>query len=214
MLCARWPLCRGIDLSITANLSPAAGLSSSSALLTGVALALLKVNGISPSTSDLMELLPEGEQYVGTRGGGMDHAAVLASQAGHALFVHFNPISFRTHSHSNRLGLHRRTQPDSRREIGSVESRIQPPPHRRSLRPCQIGLSVVLRCVAGRCLTRRRSRLHPRRTQRLCPRHLGSPPGGSRRPSLVAGRSRDFRRDSHRLPRQSARPAPRQQSRP
>ncbi len=94
MLCARWPLRRGIDLSITANLSPAAGLSSSSALLTGVALALLKVNGISPSTSDLMELLPEGEQYVGTRGGGMDHAAVLASQAGRALFVHFNPFRF------------------------------------------------------------------------------------------------------------------------
>ncbi|HVX67566.1 MAG TPA: hypothetical protein VHA11_13225, partial [Bryobacteraceae bacterium] len=28
----------------------------------------------------------------GTRGGGMDHAAVLASRAGHALLVHFTPV--------------------------------------------------------------------------------------------------------------------------
>ena len=40
-----------------------------------------------------MEVLPDGEQFVGTRGGGMDHAAVLASRAGHALLVHFAPVA-------------------------------------------------------------------------------------------------------------------------
>jgi galactokinase len=37
-------------------------------------------------------VLPEGEYFVGTRGGGMDHAAVLAGRAGCALLVEFAPI--------------------------------------------------------------------------------------------------------------------------
>ncbi len=88
----RWRLTRGLNAVVSTTLSPAAGLSSSSALMTAVALALLRVNGFSPSTGELMEVLPEGEQYVGTRGGGMDHAAVLASRAGAALLVHFSPL--------------------------------------------------------------------------------------------------------------------------
>ncbi|MDQ2842811.1 MAG: hypothetical protein M3Y72_17585 [Acidobacteriota bacterium] len=94
MLLRRWPLGTGINARITSDLPPAAGLSSSSALLTAFALALLRVNGISPTIHDLIELLPEGEQFVGTRGGGMDHAAVLASRAGCALLVHFAPCKF------------------------------------------------------------------------------------------------------------------------
>lgn len=39
-----------------------------------------------------MRVLPEGEQFVGTHGGGMDHAAILASHAGHALHIQFNPF--------------------------------------------------------------------------------------------------------------------------
>lgn len=94
MIARRWTLVRGIDATVTSDLSCAAGLSSSSALLTGFALALLHANGIDPSIGELMELLPEGEQYVGTRGGGMDHAAVLASRAGCALLVDFAPFRF------------------------------------------------------------------------------------------------------------------------
>ncbi len=90
----RWPLTRGLDLSIHSNLPLAAGLSSSSALMTGAALALLYVNDVEPSIEELMQLLPEGEQFVGTRGGGMDHAAVLAAQAGCALLVRFAPFEF------------------------------------------------------------------------------------------------------------------------
>jgi galactokinase len=39
-----------------------------------------------------MEILPEGEHFVGTRGGGMDHAASLASRAGSASLIHFEPV--------------------------------------------------------------------------------------------------------------------------
>lgn len=88
----RWTLTRGIDAAITSNLPPAAGLSSSSALLVGFTIALLKANGFSPIFEELMEILPEGEHFVGTRGGGMDHAAVLACRHGCALLVNFAPL--------------------------------------------------------------------------------------------------------------------------
>ena len=42
-----------------------------------------------------MEVLPEGEHFVGTRGGGMDHAASLASQAGCASLIEFDPLAVR-----------------------------------------------------------------------------------------------------------------------
>jgi galactokinase len=89
---SRWTLTRGIDAAITSNLPPAAGLSSSSALLVGFTLALLNANKISPTFDELMEILPEGEQQVGTRGGGMDHAAILGCREGCALLVNFAPL--------------------------------------------------------------------------------------------------------------------------
>ncbi len=89
----RWGPGRGIDAAVVSDLPSAAGLSSSSALLTGFTLALLEANGIRAGFKELMEVLPEGEYFVGTRGGGMDHAAVLAGKAGCALLVRFAPAS-------------------------------------------------------------------------------------------------------------------------
>jgi galactokinase len=89
----RWGVRNGIDAAVVSDLPPAAGLSSSSALLTGLTLALLRGNGIATTFEELMRVLPEAEYFVGTRGGGMDHAAVLASQAGCALLVRFAPVS-------------------------------------------------------------------------------------------------------------------------
>ncbi len=86
------PLKLGIDATIASDLPPAAGLSSSSALLIGLTLALLDANGMHPGFEELMNILPEGEQFVGTRGGGMDHAAILATESGSAVLVHFNPV--------------------------------------------------------------------------------------------------------------------------
>ncbi|MBZ5594100.1 MAG: hypothetical protein LAP39_17810 [Acidobacteriia bacterium] len=90
---ARWNPARGIDAAVVSDLPPAAGLSSSSALLTGFTLALLQANGVRATFEELMEVLPEGEYFVGTRGGAMDHAAVLGSRSGCALWVHFAPLS-------------------------------------------------------------------------------------------------------------------------
>jgi galactokinase len=88
----RWKIAHGIEAKVTSDLPAAAGLSSSSALLAGFTIALLRANGIEPTVNELMEVLPDGEQFVGTRGGGMDHAAVLAGGAGCALLVEFAPL--------------------------------------------------------------------------------------------------------------------------
>jgi galactokinase len=88
----RWRVTQGIEAKVTSDLPAAAGLSSSSALMTGFTIALLRTNGIEPMIAELMEVLPDGEQFVGTRGGGMDHAAVLASEPGCSLLVEFVPL--------------------------------------------------------------------------------------------------------------------------
>lgn len=92
---SHWPLRQGIDAAVASDLPPAAGLSSSSALLIGLTLALLTANSITPDFDELMNIFPDGEQFVGTRGGGMDHAAILASRAGSALLVEFAPLAVR-----------------------------------------------------------------------------------------------------------------------
>jgi len=91
----KWGTGRGVDAAIVSDLPPAAGLSSSSALLVAFTLGLLEANAIRATFEELMEILPEGEQFVGTRGGGMDHAASLASQAGCASLIEFEPLAVR-----------------------------------------------------------------------------------------------------------------------
>jgi len=90
-----WDTPRGVDAAVTGDVPPAAGLASSSALLVAFSLALLGANGIEAGFEELMEVLPDGEQFVGTRGGGMDHAAVLGSRAGCASLIEFEPLSVR-----------------------------------------------------------------------------------------------------------------------
>jgi galactokinase len=85
----------GIDASISSDLPAAAGLSSSSALIVAFTLGLLRANGYNPNFEELMAVLPDGEQFVGTRGGGMDHAAALASRAGCASLISFRPLRVR-----------------------------------------------------------------------------------------------------------------------
>jgi galactokinase len=85
----------GVDAEITSDLPSAAGLSSSSALIVAFTLCLLRANGRVLSFEELMKLLPDGEHFVGTRGGGMDHAASLASKAGCASLIEFEPLAVR-----------------------------------------------------------------------------------------------------------------------
>jgi galactokinase len=91
----KWGVGRGMDAAIVSDLPAAAGLSSSSALMVAVTLSLVRANGLAAGFEDLMEILPEGEQFVGTRGGAMDHAASLASRAGCASLIAFDPLSVR-----------------------------------------------------------------------------------------------------------------------
>lgn len=89
----RWGVGRGVDAAVASDLPSAAGLSSSTALLVSFTLGLLHANGIRATFEELMDVLPEGEYFVGTRGGGMDHAAVLGSMRGCASRIEFVPLS-------------------------------------------------------------------------------------------------------------------------
>ena len=86
---------RGADITVESDLPIAAGLSSSSALSCGVALALLAVNDREVDRLELADLVAAAERYTGTQGGGMDHAAILCGRAGHALGVSFAPLNVR-----------------------------------------------------------------------------------------------------------------------
>lgn len=94
-LLARFDVCRGMDAVVESQVPVAAGLSSSSALVVAVALALLWVAGESYDPIELAALLAEGERYVGTRGGGMDQAVALAGRAGMAVRIDFDPLRVR-----------------------------------------------------------------------------------------------------------------------
>jgi galactokinase len=92
-IAGKWGVMNGIDAGIESDLPAAAGLSSSSALIVAVTLALLGANQREATFEELMEILPDGEQFVGTRGGGMDHAASLASREGCATLIEFAPLA-------------------------------------------------------------------------------------------------------------------------
>jgi galactokinase len=91
----KWGAGAGVDAAVVSDLPPAAGLSSSSALIVAFTLGLLQANRRRASFEELMEILPEGEHFVGTRGGGMDHAASLASREGCASLIEFEPLAVR-----------------------------------------------------------------------------------------------------------------------
>ena len=82
----------GFDAIVGSDLPVAAGLSSSSALVVAVALALLAANDIRLEPLELAALLAQAERYVGTAGGGMDQAIALGARAGHAARIEFDPV--------------------------------------------------------------------------------------------------------------------------
>ena len=91
-LVPRFPDLRGIDAQVESDLPIAAGLSSSSALVVAMALAILHANDVSVAPLELMDLLARGERYVGTAGGGMDQSIILGAQAGCASRIDFHPL--------------------------------------------------------------------------------------------------------------------------
>jgi galactokinase len=89
---SRYGANRGADLWIHSEVPVAAGLSSSSALVDAILLALLDASGIEVDPLELATVAADAEQYVGTRGGGMDQAISLCAREGHATRIEFEPL--------------------------------------------------------------------------------------------------------------------------
>ena len=88
----RFPDLRGVDALVESDLPIAAGLSSSSALVVAMALAIMHANRVTVPSLELMDLLGRGERYVGTAGGGMDQAIILGARSGYASRIDFHPL--------------------------------------------------------------------------------------------------------------------------
>lgn len=91
-LIGRFGKLRGFDAAVCSELPVASGLSSSSALVIAVGLALLDANRLDLPPEALATLLARGERYVGVQGGGMDQAISLGARAGTAARVSFEPL--------------------------------------------------------------------------------------------------------------------------
>jgi galactokinase len=82
----------GMDALIASSIPPAAGLSSSSALVVACALAFQKANGLDIPPLELASRMARAERFTGTSGGGMDQAICISGQAGHAARIDFSPL--------------------------------------------------------------------------------------------------------------------------
>ena len=86
----------GFCMLAESDLPSGAGLSSSSALVVACALAYLHALELELEQDvprlKLAAMLAEAEHFVGTRGGGMDQAVILAGAAGRACKIDFFPL--------------------------------------------------------------------------------------------------------------------------
>jgi galactokinase len=88
----RFGIARGFDAVVHSDIPIASGLSSSSALVVAHGLALLHVNDVHVEPLELAGLTAQAENYVGTRGGGMDQAICLAARRQTASRIDFHPL--------------------------------------------------------------------------------------------------------------------------
>ncbi len=91
-LSVRHAIGRGFDALVSSDIPLASGLSSSSALVNAVGLALAETNEVSRELPFFAETMASAEQYVGTRGGGMDQAISLGGREGCAAKIDFDPL--------------------------------------------------------------------------------------------------------------------------
>jgi len=87
------PPIKGMNMMFYGNIPRAAGLSSSSALVTAVAEALRRINAIKSTPVDLAEHCGYAEWYVGTRGGCSDHAAIVFAKPNSILHITSFPLT-------------------------------------------------------------------------------------------------------------------------
>jgi galactokinase len=91
-LANRFAISKGFDGVLVSDVPVASGLSSSSALVNAVGLALSHINEISVDSLKLADVMADAERYTGTRGGGMDQAISMAARGGHAARIDFSPL--------------------------------------------------------------------------------------------------------------------------
>jgi N-acetylgalactosamine kinase len=87
------PVIRGMNMMVYGNVPRAAGLSSSSALVTLTAEAVVRINGLQIDRIRLAEHCGHAEWYVGTRGGFSDHAAITFGRPNSLLHVTAFPMT-------------------------------------------------------------------------------------------------------------------------
>jgi galactokinase len=88
----RYRIAHGIEAAIHGDIPSAAGLSSSSAMVVAITLALVHANELDVDRTTLMSLTAEAERYVGTHSGGMDQAISLGGRRGEAAVIEFEPL--------------------------------------------------------------------------------------------------------------------------
>lgn len=83
----------GMDVAVSGNVPMASGLSSSSAMVVAAMEAIVAVNGIQMSPSDVVPACGQAEWFVGSRGGAGDHAAIRLGKPRHVARMGFHPFS-------------------------------------------------------------------------------------------------------------------------
>jgi N-acetylgalactosamine kinase len=83
---------KGMCCLVDGNIPPAAGLSSSTALVVAAGMAFCAVNRLGLGRHAMAERMAEAEHYVGTQGGGMDQAVCLLAREGHVVKIGFFPL--------------------------------------------------------------------------------------------------------------------------
>ena len=146
----------GAEIAILSDLPRAAGLSSSSALVVGVATALVRCaeltrrddwRGAIGTVEDLAWYLGcvengsdfrgfDGTSGVGTHGGSEDHTAILACRAGAAQSVPLRPgHAHRRYPDARRLDVHRGNERGAREQDRPGQGPVQPRSARRAGTP-------------------------------------------------------------------------------
>ena len=91
-LARRFAIWRGFDGVLESDIPVAAGLSSSSAIVNAVGLALAHINEVSTEARELAAVMADAERFVGTQGGGMDQAISLGARDRCAARISFQPL--------------------------------------------------------------------------------------------------------------------------
>ncbi len=87
------PALKGMNVFVNSNLRPRSGLSSSSAIVMASLEACAHLNRLGLSDLNLATLGHQAEWYVGTRGGGGDHAAIKFARQGNLAHLGSLPLT-------------------------------------------------------------------------------------------------------------------------